>query len=46
MASLIFYLIDAYLPVDPKLKNIVKAILVIIVIIWLLRLVWPYITTL
>lgn len=34
---LVIYLIRQYLPVDPQIKNIIIAVVVIILIIWLLQ---------
>lgn len=35
--GLILYLVQQFLPIDPKLKNLIQIIIVIIMIFWLLR---------
>jgi hypothetical protein len=38
VAGLILWLINTYIPMDRKIKNILNIVVVIVVIIWLLKL--------
>jgi hypothetical protein len=37
VVGLVIYLIQGYLPIDPKIKQIVVAIVIIVLIVWLLQ---------
>jgi hypothetical protein len=37
VAGVILWLVNTYIPMDRKIKNILNAVVVILVIIWLLR---------
>jgi hypothetical protein len=37
VVGLVIYLIQGYLPIDPKIKQIVVAIVIIILVVWLLQ---------
>jgi hypothetical protein len=37
VVGLVIYLIQGYLPIDPKIKQIIVAIVIIILIVWLLQ---------
>lgn len=37
VAGVILYLINTYIPMDRKIKNILNAVVVIVIILWLLK---------
>jgi hypothetical protein len=37
VVGLVIYLIQGYLPIDPKIKQIIVAIVIIILVVWLLQ---------
>lgn len=37
VAGVILWLINSYIPMDGKIKNILNAVVVIVLVIWLLR---------
>ena len=37
VAGILLYLVNTYIPMDRKIKNILNAVVVIVVIIWLLK---------
>lgn len=47
VAGVVLWLINTYIPMDRKIKNILNAVVVIIIIIWLLRVfgVWDALKT-
>jgi hypothetical protein len=42
--GIILYVINNYIPMDPKIKNILNIVVVIVLVLWLLRVfgVWAY----
>lgn len=44
VAGLLLYLINSYIPMDPKIKNILNVVVVIVLAIWLLKVfgIWAY----
>lgn len=44
VVGVILWLINTYLPLDPKIKNIINIVAVVVMVIWLLRAfgVWGY----
>jgi hypothetical protein len=37
VAGLILYVVNAYIPMDGKIKSILNAVVVLVVIVWLLK---------
>lgn len=37
VVGVLLYLLNAYVPMDPKIKNILNVVVVVAVIVWLLR---------
>jgi len=37
VAGILLYVVNAYIPMDGKIKNILNAVVVLVVIVWLLK---------
>jgi hypothetical protein len=44
VVGVVLYLINNYVPMDPKIKNILNIVVVIAVVIWLLVVILPSLT--
>lgn len=41
IVGVLLWAVNAYLPMDAKIKTILNVVVVVVVIIWLLKMFWP-----